>query len=243
MRHARAARGYIVLTATLGAATAVLVVAQAGLLATVVAGVASDGRSFAWTGTYLPALLAVVLGRAVVVAVQERFAHRAATTVIGQLRVATLGRLVDLGPGSLAGDRGPALSLLTTRGLDALDGYLTRYLPQLLLAATVTPALLVVVLTQDLLAGITIAVTLPLVPVFMALVGLATAAQAERRLATMQRLGGQVLDLLAGLPTLRALGREQGQVGRIRESRAGLPSGDDGAPCARPSCPPWCSSR
>ncbi|HEY6798904.1 MAG TPA: thiol reductant ABC exporter subunit CydD [Kineosporiaceae bacterium] len=218
LHHARAARGYVVLTAGLGLVTAGLVAAQALLLARIIAGAVSDGERPAALTAPLVWLAAVVAGRATVAWTQERFAHRAATTVVAQLRGQVLAHVGALGPSGLDGDRGPAITTLTTRGLDALDGYLVRYLPQLLTAATVTPALLAVVWWHDSLAGVTILVTLPLVPLFMVLVGRSTQAAADRRLRTLQRLGGQVLDLVAGLPTLRALGRERGQAVLVRRS-------------------------
>lgn len=217
LQHARAARGYVALTAALGAATAALVVTQALLLARVVAGVTVGGETLDDVRSPLAALVGVVAARAAVAWAQERFGHRAATSVVGDLRAAVVRHAADLGPAALEGERGPALATLTTRGLDALDGYLVKYLPQLLLAATVTPAVLAVVWWHDTIAGITVLVTLPLVPLFMALVGLMTRDAADRRLRSMQRLGAQVLDLVAGLPTLRALGRERGQGTRVRE--------------------------
>jgi ATP-binding cassette subfamily C protein CydD len=221
LHHARASRAYVALTAALGVVTAALVVAQALLLARVIAGVAMDGESFADVRTPLLWLTGVVAGRAVVAAAQERFGHRAATAVIGQLRELVVRHVTTVDRSALDGsdDTGSPASLatLTTRGLDALDGYLTRYLPQLVLASTVTPGVLAVIWWHDLVAGLTITLTLPLVPLFMALVGLATAGLAQRRLLTMQRLGAQVLDLVAGLATLRALGRDRSQAIRVRE--------------------------
>jgi ATP-binding cassette, subfamily C, bacterial CydD len=221
LRHAQASRGYIVGTAGLGALTAALVVGQAFLLAEVIAGVAMDGERPADARTALLALVAIVLARAAVAGAQERFGHRAASTVIGQLRrrllehvAARVGAPADQASGETDG---AALALLATRGLDNLDGYLTRYLPQLLLASTLTPAVLVVICWQDTIAGLTVAFTLPLIPLFMALVGLSTQAAADRSLQTLQRLGGQVLDLIAGLATLRALGRTEGPARRVRE--------------------------
>ena len=222
LRHARAARGYVVLTAVLGLVTAGLVVAQALLLARVIAGAVTDGERLGAPGDPLTLplalLVAVVTARAATAWAQDRYGHRAATTVVAQLRARVVGHVAALGPQALDGDAGPAIATLTTRGLDALDGYLVRYLPQLLMAATVTPAVLVVVWWHDTLAAVTMVVTLPLVPLFMVLVGLTTQDAADRRLRTLQRLGGQVLDLVAGLPTLRALGRERGQAPRVRES-------------------------
>jgi ATP-binding cassette subfamily C protein CydD len=217
LREARAARGYVLLTAALGLVTAGLVVAQALLLARVIAGAAVDGDGLATLTAPILALVAVVAGRSVTTWAQERYGHRAATTVIAQLRARVVDHVTALGPQALDGDRGPAVATLTTRGLDALDGYLVRYLPQLLMAATVTPAVLAVVWWHDLIAAVTMVVTIPLIPLFMALVGMSTQQAADRRLRTMQRLGGQVLDLVAGLPTLRALGRERGQAIRVRQ--------------------------
>jgi len=221
LREARAARGYVVLTAGLGLVTAVLVVAQALLLARVIAGTFLDGDRLGELTVPLLALVGVVAGRAGTSWAQERYGHRAATTVIAQLRARVVAHVTAIGPQALeggpAGSTGPAVATLATRGLDALDGYLVRYLPQLLLAATVTPAVLVVVWWHDTIAALTMVATIPLIPLFMALVGMSTQAAADRRLHTMQRLGGQVLDLVAGLPTLRALGRERGQAIRVRE--------------------------
>src|SRR5690606_60918 len=95
--------------------------------------------------------------------------------------------------------RGPEVVTLATRGLDNLEPYFVRYLPQLVLAATVTPAALLVVLDLDWISAALLAGTLPLVPLFMWLVGVMTQGRSERGLAAMARLGAQVLDLLAGL--------------------------------------------
>jgi ATP-binding cassette subfamily C protein CydD len=224
LREARAARGYVVLTAGLGLLTAVLVVAQALLLARVIAGTFLDGDRLGELTVPLLSLVGVVAGRAGTSWAQERYGHRAATTVIAQLRARLVAHVTAIGAQALEGDpagstssSGPAVATLATRGLDALDGYLVRYLPQLLLAATVTPTVLVVVWWHDTIAALTMVATIPLIPLFMALVGMSTQAAADRRLRTMQRLGGQVLDLVAGLPTLRALGRERGQAIRVRE--------------------------
>ncbi|WP_285108624.1 ABC transporter transmembrane domain-containing protein [Promicromonospora sp. MEB111] len=108
------------------------------------------------------------------------------------------------------------VATLATRGLDALEPYLVRYVPQLVLTALLTPALVCVVFGLDWVSAVIAIVTLPLVPVFMVLVGRLTAGTSERRLATVERLGAQVLDLVAGLPTLRAFGRSFGPGERVR---------------------------
>lgn len=135
---------------------------------------------------------------------------------MAELRRQVLAHVAALGPRWRAAHGGEVGTLLT-RGLDALEPYFVRYLPQLLLAVTVTPGALAVVLGLDWVAAVTIAVTLPLVPLFMSLIGRMTAGYASRRLATMTRLGHQVLDLVAGIPTLQALGRQRGPAARVRE--------------------------
>ena len=217
LRHARAARRYILITAITGAATAALVVAQALLIAHAIAPVIDGTAGWHHVATLLPALVGVIALRTVILIVQESSAHRSATQVIAELREQVLTRAVDLGPRWLAAEQGPAVVTLVTRGLDDLEPYFVRYLPQLLLAATVTPATLAVVFGLDLVAALTIAFTLPLIPVFMWLIGVLTQKFAAERLATMQRLGAQLMDLLAGLSTLKALGRERGPGRRVGE--------------------------
>ncbi|MBN0041237.1 thiol reductant ABC exporter subunit CydD [Cellulosimicrobium cellulans] len=216
LRHARAARGYVVLTAVLGFATAALVVAQAVVLASVLAPAIQGTADLADLGPRVGLLGAVVAARAATSWAQERFALRAATRTVAELREQVVTHAVALGPRWLASGRGPEVATLATRGLDALEPYMVRYLPQLLLAATVTPATLAVVLGLDWVSAVVIAVTIPLVPLFMVLVGRLTAGTSERRLVVMQRLGAQVLDLLAGLPTLLAFGRARGPERRVR---------------------------
>jgi len=217
LRYARAARGYLALTVVLGVLTGALVVAQALLLAHALGSAVADGADLAGVAPLVGWLVAVVLARALVSGVQERYAHRAATRAVAELRERVVAHAAAAGPRRAAPADGASLVTLATRGLDALEPYFVRYLPQLVLAATLTPATLLVVLGLDWVSAAILAVTLPLVPVFMWLVGVMTQGRSERGLATMQRLGAQVLDLLAGLPTLRAFGRERGPVARVRE--------------------------
>lgn len=217
LRRARAARRYVVLTALLGLASAVLVVAQALAVAALLAqAVAERSVAAGDAARLLGVLVAVAAGRAAVAWAQERAAQRAAARTVAELREQVLAHAVALGPRWATGARRTEVATLVTRGLDALEPYLVRYLPSLLLTALVTPAALVVLLGLDWVSFLVCLVTLPLVPLFMWLVGVMTAGTSERRLVVVQRLGAQVLDLLAGLPTLRAFGRETGPGARVR---------------------------
>ena len=215
LRHARATRRYIALTTATGLLLAALVVAQALLVAHAVAPVVDGVTGWAQAAPLVGWLAVVVLVRVGVMVLQESFAHRAARDVVAELRAAVLDRSVALGPREVPETR--ELTALVTRGLDDLEPYFVRYLPQLLLAATLTPVTLVVILGLDVWSAVIVAGTIPLIPVFMWLIGVLTQRHAAERLTAMQRLGAQLLDLLAGLATLKALGRERGPVRRVRE--------------------------
>lgn len=230
LRRARAARGYVVLTAVLGALAAALVVVQAFAIAHTLGPAVTQGSAGAPitlddVARWLGVLALVIAGRVVVAWAQERYAMRAAGRVVAELREQIVAHTVALGPRPAGGntssesssDQSPAaVATLATRGLDDLEPYLVRYLPQLLLTAIVTPVLVLVILGLDWVAALICVGTLPLVPLFMWLVGVMTAGTSERRLRVVERLGSQVLDLLAGLPTLRAYGREIGPGARVR---------------------------
>ena len=208
LRHARATRGFLLMCVALGVAQAGLLVAQATLLADGIAAVFHGdtrlGRTVAW-------LVAVVAARALVSWAQEVAAARAAATVKSQLRTRLLERLTHLPPG-----RTGELTTLAVRGLDALDAYFARYLPQLVLAGLVPAIVLLRIAPADLLAAATIALTLPLIPVFMALVGLHTEAANRRQFRLLARLSHHFLDVVAGLPTLKAFGRAKAQADVVR---------------------------
>ena len=215
MRYAHAARRYIAITALLGGATAVLVVVQAVLISRSVSPVVASRAALGTVALPVGLLALVMAARAAVLYVQEALAHRAATRTIIELRRRVLEHAAALGP-RWAAEHGSDTATLLTRGLNDLEPYFTRYLPQLLLAATVTPLTGLVMLVEDLPSAIAVACTVPLIPVFMILIGRLTQRHSEERLEAMERLGGQVLDLLAGLPTLKALGREAGPAKRVR---------------------------
>ena len=215
MRYARSARRYIAATAVAGMVTAALVVAQAFLVSGPVSSVISDGAGPASVRRLVVALGGVMAARALVVLLQELHAHRSATGTIIELRRLVLEHAARLGPRWQA-LHGAGTATLLTRGLDDLEPYFTRYLPQLVLAATVTPATVLVLITQDWPAAVAVVCTLPLIPIFMILIGRMTQSVSQERLEAMQVLGDQVLDLISGLSTLKALGREQGPAKKVR---------------------------
>jgi len=207
LRHASAARGYLVVTVVLGLAGTGLILAQAGLLARLLAQ-AATGTGLAVLADPLIALALVLAGRAATSYGGEAAALRAAAVVKSQLRRRLIDGLLRRDPATpVSGQADGELATLATRGLDGLDAYFARYLPQLVLAVLVPLAVLIRVALADWLSALIIAVTLPLVPVFAVLVGLSTRATTRRQWALLARLGGHFLDVVEGLPTLRVFGR------------------------------------
>ncbi|WFE45021.1 thiol reductant ABC exporter subunit CydD [Verrucosispora sp. WMMD1129] len=217
LRRVPAARRDLALLALLGVLAAGLVVAQATALAVLLA--------TAFTGQLdraaLVGLLATVAARSLVVWAQGAVSARVAATVKAALRADLLGAVAQHGPGWVAGQRAGQLATLAGRGLDALDAYFTGYLPQLVLSVTVPVAVLGRVLFADWSSAVIIALTLPLIPIFGALLGWQAQAATERQWRRLSLLGGHFLDMVAGLPTLRAFGRARAQTDAVRRMADG----------------------
>jgi ATP-binding cassette, subfamily C, bacterial CydD len=205
-----------VLTVALGLAGTGLILAQTGLLARALAVAARGDTAASLSGT-LAALLVVVVARAAVSYGGEVAALRAAATVKSQLRRALTTRSLRLGPVWLGGQRAGEITTLSTKGLDGLDSYFARYLPQLVLAVLVPIAVLARVAVADWISAVIIAVTLPLIPVFAVLVGWHTKAQTRKQWRLLATLGGHFLDVVEGLPTLKVFGRARVQEQVIAE--------------------------
>ncbi|MET7742174.1 thiol reductant ABC exporter subunit CydD [Streptomyces sp. NPDC005385] len=217
LRYARATRLFLLAVVVLGAVGATLVIAQAMLISEVVVGAFQHGFSAAELRSPLVLLVAVAVGRGVVAWLTELAAHRASAAVKSELRGRLLERAALLGPGWLSGQRTGSLVALATRGVDALDDYFSRYLPQLGLAVVVPVAVLARIVTEDWVSAAIIVGTLPLIPLFMILIGWATRTQMDRQWRMLSRLSGHFLDVVAGLPTLKVFGRAKAQAESIRK--------------------------
>jgi len=193
-------------------------IGSAVVLASIVARTITDpsARDLGAFSGALSILLALWAVRAVTHWLQARLGQRGASAVIAELNGGVLAAVTARQPAELAAQRDDA-AIVVTRGLDGLRPYFTGYLPTLLLAAILTPATVAVIAFYDLKSTVIVAITLPLIPVFMVLIGLATADRSAAALAAMSTLQARLLDLVAGIPTLRALGRASGPERRIAE--------------------------
>jgi thiol reductant ABC exporter CydD subunit len=221
LRHARGAAVPIGALGALGVATACLVIAQAWLLASAITNVFVDKSAL--EASTLVALAAVTVVRAALAWASHAIAHRASASAKTRLRGSLLAHVIALGPGWRRGSANDgtgardsaALTQLATTGLDGLDGYFTSYLPALILAVAVPLTVVVTITAADPLSGVTVLFTLPLVPLFGALIGMATSRHAGERWAALATLAHHFHDVVSGLPTLRVFGRAGAQRAQI----------------------------
>lgn len=153
--------------------------------------------------------------RASTQALLDALAVRGAATVKSQLRARVIAA-VDAGGSKTLGQHSSAhVATLLGQGLDAMDGYIGKYVPQLILTAVATPLVVAALLMADLVTGITVILTLPIIPVFMVLIGMATQAVQRRQWRLLGTLAQGFLEVVQGLSTLMVFGRQHRQVDRI----------------------------
>jgi len=211
------ARRGVLIAATCGVAQCVCVVAGAVALATVITGVFQAGEPL---GAETPALFVftgAVLLRAGLIWFGEASGHAGAASAIAGLRRRALMNLVARGPVALAATRSGETAAHLTSGLDGLDHYYARFLPQVVVAIAVPLVAIAYVLSVDWVSAVVLLVTVPLIPLFTALIGRVAEDSTRKRWQSFQMLGGHFLDVLQGLPTLRLFGRGRAQVARLRD--------------------------
>jgi thiol reductant ABC exporter CydD subunit len=217
MRYASGVRVLLVLSVVLGILSGLVVIAQAILLAGILADVIIGGLGLPDVQTRLVWLAVVIAIRAGLAWTSEEVARRSAVSVTTGLRRELLVHAAGLGPRWRSAERGGELSVLATRGIDSLHDYVARYLPQLVLSVVIPLMMLVYLFTADLTSAVIVAVTLPLIPVFMALVGWYTDRQTREKWQSLSRLAGHFTDVVAGLPTLKVFGRARAQAEAVRK--------------------------
>jgi len=215
LRRGRATLVYLILGVAVGSATAVLTIVQAWALARALGDIFAT-HTITVLAQVTWVLVAVFAGKAVLAWLNQWLAHRAAAAVKSRLRRDVLAaRLAN--PVDPHASTASTVTLLT-QGLDALDGYYSKYLPQLVLAVTVPLIIGVAILSADFTSALIVALTLPLIPIFMALVGWTTQARTRKRWRVQTMLAGHFADLVAGLPTLQVFGRARAQAQGLQRS-------------------------
>ena len=217
-RSSRAARAHLIVTVAIGAADVALIVAQATLLARVITDAFIDGASLADVTPDLLWLAALAVARGLVSAGFEIAGRLGAARVMAELRGQLVQHLLFVRPGALGGERRGEVAAAAVQGVDALEAYFARYLPQVALAALAPPAILIWCFPRDWEAAAILAVTFPLIPLFMILIGKGAERSTRARWRTLSQLSAHFLDVVRGLATLRAHNRADAQVATIAEA-------------------------
>jgi ATP-binding cassette, subfamily C, bacterial CydD len=216
VRRTRSVRPLLAVDVTLGVATIAPVVLQATLLAGIVARV-FDGASLDELRVELVALALAFASRGALAWAMELAGRRAAASVLSELRLALVERRLTAQPSAADGTQAGEIAAAAVQGIAALEAYFARYLPQLVLASTLPIAVVAWVATIDLESALVMLLTLPLVPVFMWLIGRATEQRTRERWHALRGLSTHFLDVVRGLPTLRALNRSHAEAAAIAE--------------------------
>src|SRR5947209_8099513 len=208
-------RAMLALTIVLGLLGAIATIAQMTLLSQVVNAVFLSHRVLTQVLLPLVLLMGAMLARASLLWGREVTAQRAAMRVKSFLRERVFAHLLQLGPVWSAGERTGELTALLNEGIERLDAYIARYLPQLVLSVLVPFIIIAVILPVDWFSAVLLLCTGPVIPLLMALVGSNTRKRTQAQWATLSLMSAHFLDVMQGLTTLKLFGRSQAQAERI----------------------------
>lgn len=190
----------------------ILVVLQADMLTKIIDGVFLGGLDVAGVEHWLYGLLGIMVLKALLIWLNEFYAHRLAVGIKSSLRERLAGHLLALGPVSIRGEQAGELISLLVEGIENIEPYFARFLPQLVIAAVVPLLILGFVVPLDATTASLLLVTAPLIPVFMILIGKMAEKLNKRQWEILSRLSAHFLDVLQGLTTLKIFGRSVEQV-------------------------------
>ena len=217
LRYSRSSRGFIFTLVLIAVVGAIATIGQAFLLVDLICKFFQQKRSFSSLTHEVIALVGVFVSRALLAYLNDRLGARASSKMRNELRTEVMQKSLSNG-GSDTQNLGTAgLAVLVTKGINNLDGYFAKFLPQLFIAVVVPISVGVTIAFRDWKSGAIILFTLPLIPIFGILIGRFTASATEKKWKTLGLLGGYFLDLLSGLTTLKVYGREKLQSQKLRE--------------------------
>jgi thiol reductant ABC exporter, CydD subunit/thiol reductant ABC exporter, CydC subunit len=213
----RDSRTALILTVLSGFLAGLLTIGQAYLLSSTVNGVFLEGHTLAEVAHWLRLILLIIVGRAFLTWVNEVSANIVAVKIKSGLRDRLFNHILNLGPAYTRGQRTGELTTAAVEGIEALDAYYSQYLPQLVVTALIPISILIVVFPIDLLSGIVMLVTAPLIPFFMILIGKGAELVTKQQYQTLSRLSAHFLDSLQGLTTLKLFGQSKAHAKNIEK--------------------------
>ena len=212
MAEGRRTRGALYASIGLGVAAALLVIAQAVLLARVISGVAFGHQTLGMVAPLLWGLAGLFVLRAGLAYASEASAFKAAGAIKTYLRQELLGHILRRGPVAAAGENSADLAGTMIEGVEALEPYFSRYVPQMALVVAVPLAILALVFPVDWISGLILLVTGPLIPVFMVFIGYRAEAINQRQWQKLLLMSSHFLDMLQGITTLKLFGRARDEI-------------------------------
>lgn len=212
------ARRWLRLSLYLGVISGLLIIAQAWILATLLQAFIMDNLNRDTQITAFLILIGVFILRAIVMAIRERVGYRCGMAVRQQIRHVVLNKLETLGPVWVKGKPAGSWATIILEQIEDMQDYYARYLPQMYLASIIPLLILIAIIPINWAAGLILFFTAPLIPLFMALVGLGAADANRRNFLALGRLSGNFLDRLRGLDTLRLFNRGDAEVKQITEA-------------------------
>lgn len=217
LRYSRSSRGFLFTTVSLAILSAAATIAQAYLLASLVVHFFQSRETFFENRATLLSLALVFALRASISFTVERSAAAASSKMRGELRNRVMAKTLDSGATDIQELGSAGLSLLITKGINDLDAYFSKFLPQLFIASIVPIAVGITITTQDWLSGVIVLFTIPLIPIFGILIGKFTSSATAKKWQTLGVLSTFFLDLMSGLATLKVYGREKIQSEKLKK--------------------------
>ncbi len=218
LKEVRSVRTLLGLVVLQGVFSGLLIIGQASLLALIVSRVFIGHQSLSAVQHLLWILLAVIAARAVLTLLGETGALTLATRIQASLRTRLTERLLNAGPLYVHSQKTGELVNTLIQGVEDLEPYLARYVPQIAITALVPTIILVEAFSRDWITGLILLITVPLIPFFMILIGRQAEAATKRQWQTLSRLSAHFLDVLQGLKTLKLLGQSAGQARGIERA-------------------------
>lgn len=211
----RDSRAALITTILSGFFAGLLTIGQAYLLSSTVNGVFLQGQTLAQIAHWLQLILFIIAGRALLTWLNEVSANIVAVKIKTELRERLFNHILKLGPAYTRGQRTGELTTAAVEGIEALDAYYSQYLPQLVVTALIPISILIVVFPLDLLSGIVMLITAPLIPFFMIMIGKGAEIVTKRQYQTLSHLSAHFLDSLQGLTTLKLFGQSKAHTKNI----------------------------
>lgn len=217
MAETRLARYAFMATVALSLVGGLLIITQAHFLSQIINQVFLQEATRAEVGGLFIALLIIILLRAINQSGIQVTASEVAIRIKADLRERLTNHLMQLGPAFTQQERSGELTITATSGIEALDSFFREYLPALFTSLLIPLAILIVVLPRDLLTFVVLLITAPLIPLFMALIGMATGALARSQYSQLGQMSAHFLDVMQGLTTLKLFNRSKPQIATIRK--------------------------